>query len=273
MERFSLLFQTAIRASVEAGKATLEYYGKELKIVSKEDNSPLTQADLESNRIIQKALEPSNIPILSEESNQYIFNIRKNWKSYWLVDPLDGTKEFINQRNEYTINIALLKDNYPVFGVIYVPVTDVLYVGHKNIGAYRVENAGKIITKDREEDIEFQRLPIVLDKENIIIVASRSHLDENTKLFIRETENRYPLVKTDSYGSSLKLCMIAEGKADIYPRLGPTMEWDIAAGHAIVEAAGCKMFQFPSLDKLKYNKENLLNPWFIAYNSKYKPVK
>jgi 3'(2'), 5'-bisphosphate nucleotidase len=262
--------KVAIEAAIEAGKTTLKYFSAKPDFVSKADNSPLTLADLESNKIIIEKLKPLNIPMLSEECKQADFNIRKNWERYWLIDPLDGTREFINHRSEFTVNIALMENDYPSLGIIYLPVKDVLYFGIKGTGAFKVKHAtentiGNLLNKGRD-------IPEHSDDSTLRIVASRSHLDENTQQFIVKTKERYKTVKIRNYGSSYKLCMLAEGKADVYPRFGPTMEWDIAAGHAIAEAAGLKILEYPAFSNLRYNKENLLNPWFIAFNSKYKPV-
>lgn len=263
--------KVAIDTAINAGKATLKYYGKEIKVDVKYDNSPLTAADLESNQIIEEGLKATGIPVLSEESKSTDIQNRKNWKKFWLVDPLDGTKEFINNSDEYTVNIALIIDKHPEMGIIYVPAKDILYFGQKNLGAYKVENAGQILDNDFFSSENLLKLP-VFSNETPAIVASRSHLDDNTKQFIEKSQKIYKNVKVENYGSSLKLCMIAEGRADIYPRMGPTMEWDIAAGHAIVEAAGFRISKYPALTPLEYNKESLVNSWFIAFNTKYKPV-
>lgn len=263
----SIEIKTAINAAIEAGKVTLRYYGKNLNIADKSDKSPLTEADLASNKIINDKLKSLDIPVLSEENPVVEYEIRKNWAQYWLIDPLDGTKEFINKSNEYTINIALMQNNYPVAGIIYIPVLDVIYFGKIGEGAFKIENAG-LLPKEQLFLMEnVKKLPLVSHK-GLVIIASRSHLNEDTKQFIQNISEKYKSISVENYGSSVKFCMIAEGKADIYPRLGPTMEWDIAAGHAIVEAAGFTVVEYPSGQPIKYNKESLFNPWFVVHNQK-----
>jgi 3'(2'), 5'-bisphosphate nucleotidase len=268
MSEFSKELKIAVNAAIKAGKSTLTFYNNDLEIQLKPDYSPLTLADLESNAIIESELKKTEIPILSEESQQIEYSERKNWEKYWLVDPLDGTKEFIKKSEEYTVNIALMKNDYPVMGVIYLPAKDILYFGCQNVGAYKLINAAN--RKDNELFLEknWQKLPLTATN-SFTIVASRSHLDENTKAFINSAERIYHPITIENYGSSLKFCMIAEGRADVYPRMAPTMEWDIAAGHAIVEAAGCCLVKYPSFKPIDYNKEDLRNPWFIAFNQKY----
>ncbi|MBN2485653.1 MAG: 3'(2'),5'-bisphosphate nucleotidase CysQ [Bacteroidales bacterium] len=258
----------AIQAAIDAGKATLQYYGKPMQITNKSDYSPLTQADIEADRIIACRLAVTQIPVLSEESKSIAYSERKQWKQYWLVDPLDGTKEFINNSNEYTVNIALMLNNKPVAGIIYVPAKDTLYYGRAGEGAYKLEKAGTLA-----EDILFKPgvyMPLPGNTTtDLVVIASRSHPDPNTLSFIKNIESSYNQVSIENYGSSLKFCMLAEGKADIYPRLGPTMEWDIAAGHAIIEAAGINIVQYKTKTPLVFNKENLLNPWFVAFGKKF----
>jgi 3'(2'), 5'-bisphosphate nucleotidase len=268
MIKLSNIFQIAIIAAVKAGKATLNYYNTDFEVQFKADSSPITLADIDSNAIIENELRITGIPILSEESKQIEFSERQEWKEYWLVDPLDGTKEFIKKSDEYTVNIALMKDNYPVGGIIYLPAKDILYFGSIAIGAYKLENAGKILPDVSYLYAKSHRLPLT-QTITLIIVASRSHLDEFTMEFISSVEKVYKPVKVESYGSSLKFCMIAEGRADVYPRMATTMEWDIAAGHAILESVGFKLLKYPSFTPIEYNKSDLHNPWFVAFNNKY----
>jgi 3'(2'), 5'-bisphosphate nucleotidase len=183
------------------------------------------------------------------------FNDRKQWDTFWLVDPLDGTKEFVKRNGEFTVNIALIKKNTPVMGVIYVPVQDVMYYGSEN-KAFKVDNYS---TAPR-----VQSLPIEYVREYFTIVGSRSHMSEETELFFEDMKKVHGKLDLMAVGSSLKLCMVAEGKADAYPRYAPTMEWDTGAGHAIAKAAGFKVLQYLSNEELVYNKENLLNPWFLV---------
>ena len=235
----------------EAGKAVMNIYQKDFKIEYKDDKSPLTEADTKSNEIICKALEKlyPNIPILSEENKEVIFEERKSWKCYWCIDPIDGTKEFIKKNDEFTVNIALIHKNRPVLGVVCAPAMDKMYIAKKDEGAF----------------LNGERLPLTINsdkKEKLYVVASKSHLSDETQAFIDSLDSK-EIVQV-SKGSSLKLCMIADGSADIYPRLAPTMEWDTAAADAIVRESGKMTYQFETESPLVYNKENLLNPWFVV---------
>lgn len=268
MESLNHLLHLSVRAAIEAGIKTLSFYNQEINVEVKSDNSPLTVADLESNLIISRYLETTGIPVLSEEGTAIGYQNRKRWKKLWIVDPLDGTKEFIKKSDEYTINIALVQNGKPVLGVVYAPAMDLLFYGEKSIGAYKVENAGKLLQKDLWNNDFRVKLPVDYSHKETIVVASKSHRNGETDDYISRLENLYGNVMLQSFGSSLKLCMVAEGRADIYPRLAPTMEWDIAAGHAIVIAAGCYISQYPDLNEVSYNKKDLLNPYFIVYNGK-----
>jgi 3'(2'), 5'-bisphosphate nucleotidase len=259
------LIKTAIDASISAGKAILEVYNSDnFEVELKSDNSPLTLADRTAHNVITGYLEKTGIPILSEEGRGIPFDERKNWKQFWLVDPLDGTKEFVKRNGEFTVNIALIEKGKPIMGVIYVPVTDVLFVGEQHEGAYRVNNASEY--DSQEERLHAARiLPIDRKDETYRVVASRSHMSPETERYIDKLRQEHNKVEIVSKGSSLKLCLVAEGEADIYPRFGPTSEWDTAAGHAIVLASGGKVVLAEDETKeLTYNKENILNPYFIA---------
>jgi 3'(2'), 5'-bisphosphate nucleotidase len=263
-----------LNAAIEAGEATLKYFKKDIEVKHKSDSSPLTMADMDSNSIIENYLLPIGIPIISEETASTDYCIRKQWKKFWLIDPLDGTKEFIAGNPDFTINIALIENNYPAFGVVYLPVTDILYYGSKDIGAFKRTDASRKILRNPNPPGKDIRLPYLKNTCKTVVVASRTHNNKETIELIQKAKSIFTTIEIESYGSSLKLCMIAEGKADFYPRLGPTMEWDIAAAHAIVNASGNKLLQYPSLEKLNYNKENLLNPWFIALaNEKENAIK
>lgn len=241
--------------SIAAGKEILKIYNDESlskEVEQKLDNSPLTLADKASNNLIVGALRESfpDIPILSEEEKSIGFSIRKDWKKFWLVDPLDGTKEFIKRNDEFTVNIALIENGYPVFGIIYAPVLDTIYIGDVSKNkAIKIESTG------------FE-IPITINRKlnSRIAAGSRSHSSGEEKELLK----KYDVVETISVGSSLKFCMVAEGKADIYFRHGPTMEWDTGAGQAIVEAAGGEVINFSSKKRFKYNKENLLNDSFLV---------
>ncbi len=260
----------AIKASILAGKEILDvYYTADFQVETKSDNSPLTIADKRSHNKIMEILDDKKIPIMSEEGDIASYNIRKNWDLYWCIDPLDGTKEFIKRNGEFTVNIALMYKNKPVGGVIYVPVTKELYFSENTIGTYKIDNITE--TEDIDELIKkAKKLPLQNSKENFTIVASRSHLSQETQDFINKMQKRFGNVKTITKGSSLKLCMLAEGNADIYPRFAPTMEWDTAAGTAIVLGAGYIVTKADGITPLDYNKENLLNPWFIVMSKDFK---
>lgn len=258
------LLELAIHAALLAGERTLKFYHEELDVIIKDDNSPLTQADLESNQVIMDILTETDIPILSEENKIVAYEEREAWKTFWLIDPLDGTKEFINKRSEYTINIALIDNGTPVMGVVFAPVLKTLYYGLKEEGSFKVLiEEMQFVSKILETS---ERLSAHSVSKKLNIVASRSHLSDETKDFIASLEKYHGIKESKSYGSSLKLCMVAEGTADIYPRLGPTMEWDTAASHAVAIYAGSSVIEAEKAGPLVYNKENLLNPYFIVYN-------
>jgi 3'(2'), 5'-bisphosphate nucleotidase len=257
-----------VHAAFEAGLAIMEVYRKKIfKTELKKDLSPVTEADYAAHRIIAGRLEPTAFPILSEEGKEVPYQIRKQWKKFWLVDPLDGTKEFIRRNDEFTVNIALIFEQAPVMGVIYAPCRDILYFASDQTGAYRIIEYSR---KDREiqsgEDLmrQAEKLPLKIPRQAYTSIASRSHRNEQTDLFIRRLQKEHPGLKLVSTGSSLKFCLMAEGKADIYPRFGPTMEWDTAAGHAIARAAGCSVKLHEREQSLQYNKEVLTNPGFIV---------
>jgi len=258
--------ELVIDVALKAGKEIMRIYNSTYEISLKEDNSPLTIADKRSHEIIVENLQKiSNYPILSEEGSNISYDERKKWSDFWLVDPLDGTKEFIKGNGDFTVNIAFIRENQPVFGVVYAPAKDVLYYGGIGFGAFRVFG-GKKESIGRSSP------------NKLTIVTSKSHMNDETRAFIDRlkeiTGNRE--IETVSVGSSLKICLVAEGKATLYPRLGPTMEWDTAAAHAVLKGAGGKIISYNVTDKLEaleglcekeeleYNKNNLLNPFFIA---------
>ena len=243
--------------SVEAGRIILDFYNKNLNITFKADESPLTQADLASNKLITDTIKKitPNIPILSEE--EFIeWDVRKEWKKYWLIDPLDGTKEFIKKNGEFTVNIALIEDNNPILGVVYVPAKSLLYLAEKNKGSFKTN------TKDKLKNFEgIQKILVSNQTNRARVIGSRSHSNATFDNWVKE---KFPNAEIVQAGSSLKFCLIAEGEADIYPRFGPTSEWDIAAGHMIVDEAGGKIRTFQN-NSIKYNtKENIINPEFYA---------
>lgn len=261
---YNNLLQAAISAAIEAGKKILEVYQQDFAVYTKEDSSPLTEADRQGHEIIKEMLEPTNLPLLSEEGKQLPFEERKDWSTFWMIDPLDGTKEFIKKNGEFTVNIALIKDNTPVLGVVYVPVTGVLYFGNEGDGSFM---AAIIDTNSPDVNTIINKahpLPLQNTSGIYTVVASRSHNTPETEAFIEERRKIHGEVNLVSAGSSLKLCLVAEGKAQVYPRLAPTMEWDTAAGHAVAKYAGCEVTDYKLGTPLQYNKENLLNPWFVV---------
>lgn len=245
-----------IRIVKKAGAKILEVYEQEgFQVEYKDDRSPLTEADRVSHLCIIEglsALDP-NIPILSEEGKHISYEERSKWERFWLVDPLDGTKEFIKRNGEFTVNIALIENHYPVLGVIYVPVTDTLYYGERDKGTIKIER-----------NSEAQRITVGKpSEESITIVESRSHPTLELESFMLHLNQKYSTIHRISKGSSLKFCAVAEGSAHLYPRMGPTMEWDTAAGQAIVEAAGGQV-RWLNGDRVHYNKETLRNDFIIV---------
>ena len=260
------LLSIAIIASVEAGEAIMKVYSNKIDVVYKEDESPLTLADKNANKIINKHLVKSKIPIISEENKVLTYEKRKNWKECWIVDPLDGTKEFIKRNGEFTVNIALIKNNKPIIGVIYVPVSKTLYfTSDDSSKSYKVLLKTNIIIIDEIFNNAVEIFPSEINNNILRIVGSRSHLNDTTKNYISKIEKKNK-TKIVSKGSSLKFCIVAEGGAEIYPRFAPTMEWDTAAGQAICEAVGVKVIDVTTNEPLKYNKQNLLNPHFLVSN-------
>ena len=265
-----LLHQTII-AAVLAGKEILEVYDTKFDVEYKDDKSPLTLADKKASDKIIEELKQFDIPVLSEEGVHDSFEIRKNWNKLWVVDPLDGTKEFVKRNGEFTVNIALVENNIPTLGVIYSPVFKDLYCAAKGIGSFKIsrEHFSSFIDSIQTSTLEnllslAQKLPIVSDRKNYVVVASRSHMSTETHQHIEQLKLNHSTVEIVSTGSSIKMCWVAEGVADEYPRFGPTMEWDTAAGQAILQEANAYLIDFETKQPMKYNRENLLNNWFIA---------
>ncbi|MDJ0646945.1 MAG: 3'(2'),5'-bisphosphate nucleotidase CysQ [Flavobacteriaceae bacterium] len=255
----------AIKAVIEAGVEILKVYESDFDHELKDDKSPLTLADKKANDVINSYLQKTSIPIISEENKQVNYDVRKNWTSCWIVDPLDGTKEFIKRNGEFTVNIALVENGKPILGIIYVPVKKTLYFGNvKSKASFRKvlsdpkESVDAIL--DEAEPIQYRAA-----QSNLIrVVASRSHMNQETENFIANLTAENKKVEIISQGSSLKFCLVAEGNADIYPRFAPTMEWDTAAAQAICNAIGVHVISQETKKPLIYNKENLLNPWFLV---------
>ncbi len=260
LDRWTLI---AAQAALNGGVEILDVYNnEETQVEVKGDDSPLTQADTRAHKAIMKLLEPTGIPVLSEEGKHLPFEQRSSWNRLWIVDPLDGTKEFIKRNGEFTVNIALVENGAPVMGVVYVPVSGELYVGVGAYGALKltIEADRTISAEDLGNGVQ---LPISIDRP-FTAVGSRSHMNDETEKFLETYKQEHGEVAILSKGSSLKMCMVAEGLADVYPRFAPTMEWDTAAGQAVVEASGFKMVEKESRMPLRYNKEDLLNPHFIV---------
>lgn len=248
-----VLQQLAIEASRQASEEILQVYNSDdFQVEAKGDNSPLTLADRRAHDRIVSILQPSRLPILSEEGKQTPYHDRKAWPYFWMVDPLDGTKEFLKRNDDFTVNIALIHNSKPVLGVVAVPVTGEIYYAAQGSGAYRLKEGQTVKLA--------QRTAIDLKKPGLRVVASRSHMTGETEQFIGSL-NSPELI---SRGSSLKFMLLGEGKADVYPRYAPTMEWDTAAAHAIISEIGLSVCQMGTDKELVYNKENLLNPYFLV---------
>ena len=256
------LLIAAVKAALAAGTEILMVYDTNFDVEQKKDDSPLTQADKNANEVINEYLKSTEIPIISKENRQLDYAERKDWSRCWIVDPLDGTKEFIKRNGEFTVNIALVENGNPVLGVIYVPVSKELYFTSAD-----GKTSKKIIISsenDPVEEILKNAKEIKPSKASVVkIVGSRSHLNEETKNFIAEIAKQNE-VEIVSKGSSLKFCLVAEGLAQLYPRFAPTMEWDTAAGHAICNAVGVSVIDQTTEKNMQYNKPNLLNNYFLV---------
>ncbi|MDG4715204.1 3'(2'),5'-bisphosphate nucleotidase CysQ [Winogradskyella marincola] len=257
--------QTAIKASLEAGKVIMQVYDTVFDVEIKDDKSPLTEADKKANDVINSYLIPTEIPIISEENKQTDYDIRKTWETCWVVDPVDGTKEFIRRNGEFTVNIALVTNGKPVLGVIYVPAVKTIYFANvDNNKAFKADLESHDVNV---ETILKQSKPLQPKNNNsdrVEVVGSRSHMNQDTLDFVESLKADGKEVEIVSKGSSLKFCLVAEGNADVYPRYAPTMEWDTAAGQAICNAVGIKVISKETNQPLQYNKQNLLNSYFLV---------
>ena len=269
----------SIQAAIAAGNAINEvYHSEDFGVEYKSDKSPLTIADQKSHEIIMNVLTEFEFPILSEEGKDTPYTQRKDWERFWVVDPLDGTKEFIKRNGEFTVNIALVEHGRPVLGTIFVPDRNTLYFAGRNLGAYKLQDGpfnemARAQADPKEETLDLldqiieqsAKLPVIdPQRASLTIVGSRSHKTAEVEAFVEEKRKAFGNVEFISAGSSLKICLVAEGKADVYPRFGPTMEWDTAAGQAIAEYSGASVNQYDTSEPLIYNKEDLHNPWFIV---------
>lgn len=275
MTREELLI-TAINAALKGGEEILAIYESDFAVERKEDKTPLTLADTNAHLAIAKLLDKTQFPVLSEEGKQTPYEVRKTWKQFWMVDPLDGTREFVKRNGEFTVNIALIENGEATMGIIYVPVTEELYFSDTKIGAYKIQSSmfdvqsfvtlslSKCETSLTQLIEKAEKLPLKQTRQNFIVVGSRSHMSAETEAYMNELKTKHAEVDMLSKGSSLKLCMVAEGSADSYPRFAPTMEWDTAAGQAIAIASGADVINWETKKRMLYNKENLLNTWFLV---------
>ncbi|MFI3240420.1 MAG: 3'(2'),5'-bisphosphate nucleotidase CysQ [Bacteroidales bacterium] len=263
------ILNVAIKAAIKAGSEIMEIYNdpnSDFGIERKKDNSPLTLADKAAHKVIASILSETDIYILSEEGRVDSYAKRSNISSLWIVDPLDGTKEFIKRNGEFTVNIALVTDGVPKIGVVYLPVKGIVYFAAESIGSFRLENVtdGTALMDMEQLIASSDKLPLNSKRDKFTIVASRSHLSDETKAFIERQREKHTDIDCISSGSSIKIALVAEGSADLYPRFAPTMEWDTAAADAVAIYAGAEIVRAEDERPLAYNKENLLNPWFIV---------
>lgn len=271
-EQMEQMLVVSVRAALQAGKIIMEYYGNDPVVLLKADESPVTEADKKAEELILKQINPFSIPVVAEESVA-AGNIPKVSKEpFWLVDPLDGTKEFLKQNGEFTVNIALIENYRPVMGVVYAPALKELFVGSvilpsrkysdidpyllPELGYNTLVNSGKVLNTSLMDT----------GSKGITVVGSRSHLSRETVDYVEKLKEKYGEVELTSIGSSLKFCILAEGRATLYPRFGPTMEWDTAAGHAVALFAGCTMISYPDGNDFIYGKKDFRNSWFVVKN-------
>ncbi len=254
----SVDIEKIVAACRAAGEEILDIYSRDFEVESKADNSPLTEADKAANAVIMDVLSTHYpaMPVISEENKQVPYEQRSGWGEFWLVDPLDGTREFVKRNGEFTVNIALVNDGKPVAGVVYRPVDGTLYCAESGAGAFKSIGSGK--PERIFNDTHYSTC------DEVRVVASRSHRTPDTDDFVKKLEASGKLVEYLAAGSSLKLCLVAEGAANVYPRFGPTMEWDTAAAHGIVLESGRQVHNYQTGEPLLYNKPSLRNPWFVV---------
>lgn len=253
-------YHLTIRAALDASKVIMEIYAGDFEKIDKEDGSPVTEADISSSKIIADYLSQTNIPITGEEIEKESYSIRSTWKKVWCVDPLDGTKEFIKKNGEFVVNIALLEDGKPIYGLIASPVNKQIILGNKESGAFQTSYEDAL---NPEKWRKLDQLSPV--NSPVHIIASRSHYSGNLLKLAKYIESEYGEIESTAMGSALKFFDLVNGIADVYPRFAPTMEWDIAAGQAIYEAIGGEVIQVETGEPLTYNKKDLRNPYFVAF--------
>ena len=256
---FSSHIQAAIQAAITATDEILDVYINDFETIIKQDGSPVTQADIRSSKVIEEKLKETNIPIIGEEMKNRDFNERRDWNKCWIIDPVDGTREFVNRNDEFAINIALVENGKPTFGLIASPVEHYMMFGGDGIGLFEVFYANK-------EIVLREFCAIERNEENLIVLTSRSHDSGLITNYLAQLEQNFGELTYLRKGSALKFIDLAKGKAHSYPRFAPTMEWDVAAGQALLEAAGGSVLNAETGLPLTYNKPNLLNPFFIAEN-------
>ncbi len=257
--------EPVISIAKRAGSAIMEVYSRAFKVRRKADDSPLTEADTAAHRIIAEGLRSAypRIPLLSEESPDLAaYSARRQWERYWLVDPLDGTKEFVKRNGQFTVNVALVERGVPAAGVVFAPAREWMYWGAVGSGAF------KAVGSDSAKPIRCGPMPAT---GRLRVVGSRTHLTDETRAYVDGLRASYSEISFLAMGSSLKICLVAEGAADLYPRLAPTMEWDTAAAHAILRAAGGRLIDYAEGSEVRYNKEDLRNGWFVAESPRKAP--
>jgi len=262
------LISTAVRAAMCAGAEIMDVYCKQsFEVEYKSDKSPLTKADIRANAVITAVLRETDLPILSEEGVHLPYEERQAWSRFWLIDPLDGTSEFVAKSGDFCVNVALIDNTEPILGVIYSPVKDTVWFGAMGFGAYKIEDATKVIDDFSFESMQNAaiKLPYRNTGDEFVFVASRSNLNAATKAFIDTVSTEYPKTRIAHIGSALKFTVLADGMADLYPRFATTSEWDTGAGHAILKSIGGNIFQADTNIPLVYNKANLDNPGFVAF--------
>jgi 3'(2'), 5'-bisphosphate nucleotidase len=261
MSDFLNTYKIPIRAVVESSKVIMEIYQRDFKRIQKEDGSPVTEADLESSKIINQYLSKTGIPVTGEELEKAEFKERASWTRSWCVDPLDGTKEFIRKNGEFVVNIALIENGCPVFGVIASPVNQKIIAGNQESGAFEFS------FEDVDDMTKWRKLPNLKPVESPVnVISSRSHFSGNILRLVEDIQQKYGPIETAKMGSALKFFELVNERANVYPRFAPTMEWDIAAGQAIYEAIGGKIIDVHTGKPLIYNKKDLRNPHFVAFN-------